>query len=47
MVTDGLTVTVAPVLPSDHLTVPVQPAADNIMLSPAQISVLGLEITGA
>ena len=48
MVTDGFTVTVVPVLiPSDHLTVPVHPVADNVMLSPAQISILGHEITGA
>ena len=34
-------------LPSDHLIVPVQPVTDNITLSPAQISVLRHEITGA
>jgi hypothetical protein len=43
----GLTVTVVPVLPSDHLTVPAQPVADKVMLSPAQISLLVDEITGA
>jgi hypothetical protein len=47
VVTDGFTVTVVPVFPSDHLTVPVQPVADNVTLSPAQISVLIHEITGA
>jgi hypothetical protein len=47
VVVEGLTVTVVPVLPSDHLTVPVQPVDDNVILSPEQISVLVLEITGA
>ena len=43
----GLTVTVVPVLPSDHLIVPVHPTADNVTLSPVQISFFVLEITGA
>ena len=36
-----------PVLPSDHLTVPVQPVTDNVTLSPTQSSVLRHDTTGA
>ena len=46
VVTNGFKVTVVPILPSDHLTTPVQPVADSVTLSPAQISVLIDEITG-
>jgi len=35
------------VLPFDQLTVPPQPVAVNVTLVPAQIAVLGHEITGA
>jgi hypothetical protein len=43
----GVTETEFPVLPSDQVTVPPQPVADNVVDSPTQIVLFVVEIEGA
>lgn len=43
----GVTETEFPVLPSDQVTVPLQPVADNVVDSPTQIVLFVTEIEGA